>query len=259
MSDKGRPRRAVDESVDVAALEPYLALAREIQAEVARVAAEGPPDVDSLVDALDRIPLVERAAVARAVFERLPDDVQWGILERVFDDDELREVLSSARQERLDAAGRSRAIDQVLSTARSTGELATDTIPSTFLLTLGLVREADAPVAVRRGRQSSSCARRLVLRSRGDGSFRVVEDVFNPDGTYFVTADYDASTWADERLHGHTTVRVGALTDGPGDRSLEPVLFPGGRVDLTTESDRIRGRLHLGFVILGDNDVFADR
>jgi hypothetical protein len=96
-----------------------------------------------------------------------------------------------------------------------------------------------------------------VLRNGPDG-LRVVEDVVNPRGGYFVTRDYDEETWRSERIEAHRAVRVGAIHDGDDGPTLEPVLYPAGRVDVATDSAYRRGRLHLGFVMLGPVDVFAE-
>jgi hypothetical protein len=138
--------------------------------------------------------------------------------------------------------------------------LDTRDVPAGELLTLGLFRERDAGAAVSRGRASSTCARRLVLRATGDGTLQVIEDVFNPDGGYFVTAEYSEETWrSSDRLPGHAIVRVGSiLEDGASTGAFEPVVYPGGRVDFQLGEQAARGRLHLGFGMLGDVGIFAD-
>jgi hypothetical protein len=100
-----------------------------------------------------------------------------------------------------------------------------------------------------------------VLRATTEpGAFRVGEDVFNPRRGLFVTADYDERVWSAERLAGHRLVRVGSLVDGDGTTALQPTLYPGARVDLQTDVDgaATEGRLHLGYAVVGDQDVFAD-
>jgi hypothetical protein len=94
-----------------------------------------------------------------------------------------------------------------------------------------------------------------VLRATDDpGVFGVVEDVFNPRGGYFVTAQYDEQTWrTNDRFEGHTVVRAGAINA----TGFEPVLYPGGRVDFETDGHAREGRLHLGFAMLGDYDLFV--
>jgi len=52
-------------------------------------------------------------------------------------------------------------------------------------------------------------------------------------------------------------VRLGSLTAAGPDAALEPTLYPGGRVDVDTGGRRQVGRLHLGFALLGDIDIFA--
>jgi hypothetical protein len=92
----------------------------------------------------------------------------------------------------------------------------------------------------------------------GGGRFQVVEDVFNPNGSYFVTGAYTAEMWRDhDRLEPHAVVRVGAITPGEPAPSLAPVLHPGGRVDVEIDGRAIPGSLHLGFAMVGDVDIFV--
>jgi len=93
------------------------------------------------------------------------------------------------------------------------------------------------------------CARELVVLALPGPEVQVLDDVFNPRRGLFVTPDYDERTWADERLEGHARVRLGSI----GPDGFAGVLFPGGRVD-TAERP---GRLHLGFALIGDEDVYA--
>jgi len=239
---------------------PYLPLAREIHEEVARAAAGG-SDAETLVDAIEAIPRRERLQIARAVFDRLPADQQWAIIERSFGDDEIRLALEAERQERLVEARRWSTRRTLTEGGRAAGRLDTRDVPADERLTLGLFREADVHAAVARGNQSSACARRLVLRRRSDpGTFQVVEDVFNPAGGYFVTSQYDEETWrTHDRLPAHALVRVGSITETRSGRSFEPVLHIGGRADFELEGKLFTGRLHLGYLMVGDDDVFAKR
>jgi len=225
---------------ELEAARPFLPLAREISDDVARLVAYGGAWPDLLEEAIASVPQRERLDVARAVFDRLPPDQQWAVLERVFGDEEIRAALAAERLAR---------------TASSTRRLDVDDVPLGQLLTLGLFREGDAGAAVGRRPCSTAAARRLALRRiAGPGTFAVVEDVFNPDGGYFVTAEYDRDTWLRERLAAHEVVRLGALS-GAG---FEPVLHAGGRVDVVSDSGTREGRLHLGYAMVGDADVFAE-
>jgi hypothetical protein len=56
---------------------------------------------------IDRFGQDERERVARAVFGRLPADAQWAVLERVFDDAEIRRYLADEHQRRRARLGRS--------------------------------------------------------------------------------------------------------------------------------------------------------
>jgi len=239
---------------------PFVSLAREIHDEVARAAAAG-SDADTLVEAIDAIPRRERLQVARAVFDRLPADQQWAVIERTFGDDEIRTALEAERQERLAEARRTSTRRALTAGARAADRLDTRDVPADEWLTLGLFLEPDVRAAIARGRSSTACARRLVLRRRSDpGAFQVVEDVFNPAGGYFVTGQYDEETWrTQDRLPAHALVRAGSITEEKSGRSFEPVLYIGGRADFELEGEWLTGRLHLGYLMVGDEDVFAKR
>lgn len=258
----GRRRPLGSEEADD--LEPYLDLAREIRREVTRLAADDSADAEAIEAGIDRFPVEARAQVTRAVFERLPPETQWEVIERVFGDEEIRHYLEAERASRLARVRRSEGHHLLLLHARAEGVLDTRLLPAGLLLTVGLFREADVAAAVRRGARSSGCVRRLVVRSEGDGTGaqRVVEDVFDPDRAYFVTSEYDEQTWRSERLASHERVWVGSLTpDDPTGAEEEPgftaVLVPGARVDVLSGIGTSRGRLHLGFARLAEDDVFA--
>jgi len=255
----GSNDRAEDEQgTELERLQPFLELAREISREVARLAADDSADVESLAETIDLIPRRERQRLTLGVFDRLPSEVQWSILERTFGDEEIREYLRTERASRLTALRRSDERRAVVGATRAAHRLDTREVPENEDLTLGLFREADARAAITRGHLSDVCARRLVLRSTGEaGVFRVIEDVFNPRGGYFVTAEYDEDTWHGERLPAHASVRVGSISDVPAGSSFEPMLYPGGRADFQMEGKIGRGRLHIGFIMVGDVDVFA--
>jgi len=225
---------------------PYLALAREIQAEVRRIADDG-ADTGTLAAAVEAIPERERRDVALAVFRRLDLERQWEILEKVFDDAEHRAVLERERTAIL-----------VRSQWRSAQAFDTRDLDADATLTLGLFREADVRAAIALGHRSTACARRLVLVRAGDGGeLRVIEDVFNPAGGYFVTDEYDHDTWDRDRLPSHAIVRAGSITATPAGSSFTPVLHIGGRADFERDGHVSEGRLHLGYVMVGGVDVFA--
>ena len=266
MSDDRRPTRGpslggrVEHGERLSELErlrPFLELAREIEREVARVAADDDAGVESLVEAIDLVPRRERQRIALAVFERLPPEAQWSVLERAWGDEEIAAYLEEERSARLAELRRSGARRAVVAAARAAHGLDSRAVPVGEHLTLGLFREPDVGAALRRGHRSDACPRQLVLRSTAPGVFRVIEDVFNPRRGYFVTAAYDERTWRGERLAGHASVRVGSIDDGPSGPSLEPVLYPGARADFEVNGAMVRGQLHLGVVMLGDVDVFA--
>lgn len=252
----GRDRRSV-ELEELEELAPYLELAREIKREVDRIAADDRADLDELSDALAQIPRSERRRVSEAVFERLPPDVQWAILERVFGDDQLREHLDRERRRALEGAERLGSLASVIDATRRSRALDTRALPEGVEVVIGLFRETDVRAALPRGQASDRCARELVLRGVEAPALKVIEDVFNPRGGLFVTREYDEETWAADRFASHTTIVVGAATDGPTGARFDPVLYPGARVDFQVDDRVIRGRLHVGSVMLGDVDVFA--
>jgi hypothetical protein len=239
---------------ELEAARPFLPLAREISDDVARLAADGGASLDLLEEAIAGVPQRERLEVARAVFDRLTSDQQWAVIERVFGDDEIRAALAAEREARVDETRRTAARADLARTARTDGRLDARSVPDGELLTLGLFREADVSAAVGRRPRSDRAARRLVLRRvEGPGAFAVVEDVFNPDAGHFVNAEYDRETWQRERLPAHAVVRLGSRSPS----GFEPVLYAGGRVDVVLDSEEREGRLHLGYAMVGDADLFA--
>lgn len=106
---------------DLEGLRPYLALAREIRAEVERIASGGPEATADIEAALDAVPRRERERIARAVFDRLPPDQRWAVLERVFDDDEIRAFLAADHRARRDEAERRAADRERARAARAAG------------------------------------------------------------------------------------------------------------------------------------------
>lgn len=257
-------RRPVPRSDGPEDLGPYLDLAREIRSEVEKLAADDTADASLIEDAIDRFPAEARAQVARSAFERLAPERQWEVIERIFGDDEIHHYLEAERAARRTHARDTAALHGLALRSRAEGALDTRLLPGGALLTLGLFREPEVAAAVRRGRDSSACVRRVALRAEGDGSgsLRVVEDVFDPSRAYFVTRDYDEQTWRSERLESHDRVWVGSLggtdsTGADGVASFAPVLVAGARVDVLRDAATARGRLHLGFAMLAEDDVFA--
>lgn len=238
-------------------LEPYLALAREIRRDVERIAADDAAGAESLVDAIDRFPRAERDRVAHTVFERLSPDAQWAVLEKAFGDEEIRDHLRAERQAGLDQVKRDDERLALVRRFRAARQIETSLVPQGIPLTLGMFREREVAAAVQRGARSTNAARRLVLRAGAGHEFRVVEDVFNPQRGFFVSGDYDERVWRGERLESHQEVRVGSINALGDDVALEPVLVAGARVDVSTDEGQTRGRLHLGFAMLADDDIFA--
>ena len=253
------PEDADVSSTELEVVRPYIELARAIQAEVARVVEDDDADADALVEAIEFIPRQERARVVRAVFDLLPADRQWSIIESAFDDDELRRYLADEHVVRLAQARRSERQRTIVTRARSDGSLDLRDVPPAEEVTVGLFRQSDVRAAVDRGHLSSVCARQIVLRATDHpGYLRVIDDVFNPRSGLFVTAGYDESVWQDERLPDHGTVRLGSIIESPTGQTLETVLYPTARLDVELDGDLRVGRLRLGFVLIGPEDVFAN-
>jgi hypothetical protein len=244
---------------ELSAARPFLGLAREISDDVAKVVDDPDAPPEALAEAIREIPQRERAEVVRAVFDRLPGDRQWSVIERAFGDDEIRAALADERAVRLEEVRRTEVRRRLARHARVEHRLDVDDVPVGELLVLGLFRESDVAAAAERGALSSTAARRLVLRRvGGPGNFAVVEDVFNPEGGYFVDVTYDRDAWQRDRLPPHAVVRPGSLVDSPAGPRFEPVLYVRGRVDVEQDSEAREGQLHLGYAMVGDDDVFAE-
>lgn len=251
-----------DEPVDsdpLAATGPReLELAREIRREVERFVADDSADVASLVAALDAIPRREQQAMARSVFDRLEPVQQWAILERLLGDDGLLESLGADQRRRLAALRRAGATADLVAAAVDGSRLDLGDLPDGTEVVLGLFRAEDVRNAADRGPRSDVCARQLVLRaSGGHGTFRVIDDVFNPRGGLFVGAAYDHDTWLQERLAVHSTVRIGSIVGTPDAPDLEPAVYRTSRVDAGVGDELRAGRLRLGWATIGGVEVFS--
>jgi hypothetical protein len=238
---------------------PYLALAREIHDEVARLVADDDVDVDAMADAIARFPDGVRDRLIGEAFRGLPAERQWAVIERAFADEEIGAHLAGERAARLAEARRAAEWRDLARSARDAGRLDTAALPEGTPVTLGLFPEHAVRAALARGATSAACARQLGLRVEEPGVLRVIDDVFNPRGGYFVTREYDEQTWRTlDRLPAHALVRVGSAADeGAGAPGFEPVLYPAARVDVEVGGRISPGRLHLGFAMLGTRDVFA--
>lgn len=256
LDDDPHPERA---GAELEAVRPYLGLARAIRDEVERFTNDDAALAESFVLALDALPRRERDRVALEVFDRLPTEAQWSVLERAFDDEDLRRALADRRDALLRAAEHRAGLAALVARARAGGRLDLRTIAADEALAIGLFRPVDAAGAVVRGQDSAVCARRLDLRATDEpGRFRVVHDRFNPRGGLFVGADYDETVWRAERCAGHSLIRLGSLTDDGTGAVLEPVVYAGARVDIESGGTPRIGLLHLGFAVVGGLDVFAD-
>jgi hypothetical protein len=254
---KARPAEVEELRAELEASRPFLALARELQAEVDRIAADPDADLDALTEVFDRLPKAARQRLAEATFQSLPPERQWAVLERLFDDHDLRAALEGERARwstRGAVAGRrANLVERFV----ERGLLDTRCVAADERLTLGLFREVDVESALRRGQASSTVARRLVVRATAErGMFEVVDDVFNPARGMFVTAEYDEGTWRAERLAPHALVRLGAIHVDGGTEYLAPEIAPGGRVDVEVAGHLRPGHLHAGYALIGEDDLF---
>jgi hypothetical protein len=232
-----------------------LDLAREIQADVASVGASG-GDAQALVEAVQAVPRRERLAMAREVFARLPADRQWEVLAQAFDDGELREALEKDRQDQLTGLRRQASVRRLIRPG-SARQIDMGVIDPDLTIGVGLFSERDVAAALERGMVSSSCARYIELYSEPSGLLRVLADVFNPAGGYFVTRAYDEDTWRAERLEAHSLVRIGSI--GGTEHRFEPVVYGGGRADFEIEGEPAVGRLYVGFVVIQGIDLLLER
>lgn len=257
------PRRGEEKrgggSADLEPLRPYLGLAREIQMQVERLAADDATSADELAAVIGALPDDQRAQVALAAFDRLLPDRQWEVVEAAFGDEQIRRYLTGEQEARRAIAARTGEARAAARRGRTERCLATDQLPLGHELSLGLFRPEDVHAGLTRGAASQVCARLLVLRTdaEADGPLQVLEDLFNPQHGLFVTADYDQSIWEKERLTGHAKVRVGSLVENDGDHRFEPLIYPGARVDIDVDNHIRVGTLLLGFAMVGDEDVFT--
>jgi hypothetical protein len=232
-------------------------LARQIRRAVDRFVDDDAADPSSLAAALDALPRQELAAMARAAFDRLEPLQQWAVLERVLGEPGAVDALAVDQRDRLGSLRRRVAAANVVAAAVSGDVIELAAVPGGSELALGLFRPADVRAASGRGPSSDVVARRLVLLSTTTpGTFRVVDDEFNPHGGLFVSADYDLAVWRSEQLDPHSSVRLGSLV---GADSLEPVLRWGTRVDVIAGERVLPGRLHLGWATIDDVEVFGPR
>lgn len=240
---------------ELESLRPFLGLAREIRDAVERFVEDDDATADALGAALGSIPERELADVASSVFAQLSPAEQWAVLGRAVGDDRLQSLVALAHDARLAELRRRAAAQAIASAARADGELDVGRISEGAEVTVRLFRAEDVASVLGRGRLSDVCARELLLVATATpGRFRVLADRFNPRRGLFVTAAYDGSVWESERLHGHTEVRIGSL--GP-DGVVHGVVRPGTRLDVEVDGHAVEGRLHVGALLIDDEDVFA--
>jgi len=252
-----RRRRAEIEELrsEIEGSRPYLGLAREIHAEVERAVADPVGDLDELAEVIARMPRDARLEAVLAAFRGLPAGEQWDLLAELFDDAELRDALTVEHERRLAAARRTLRLRTVLAVVDERRLLDTRDLPPGEDLTVGLFREVDVRAALRRGSASTAVARRLVLRTTDEpGRLLVLADLFNPANGLYVTPDYDEVVWREERLAPNTSVCVGTSSDGG---AVEPLIHPGGRLDIEVAGATRRSRLHVGAATIGDVDLFV--
>jgi hypothetical protein len=243
---------------ELAALRPFLGLAREIKAEVDRLVADDGVTARELEAGLDALPAEARARVTREAFARLAPDQQWNVILAAFGDDEVKAHLAAEHEAHRAEAARNVVAKEVARAARATLRLDTSALPAGHDLVVGLFRPVDVHAGLTRGIVSEVCARQLVLRTTDEpGRFQVLDDLFNPRHGFFVSGAYDQTTWKRERLLGHQRVELGSMVDDAGTSRFELALYPGGRVDARVDGDVRLGTLLLGFATFGDEDVFT--
>ncbi|UDY35683.1 hypothetical protein [Dermatobacter hominis] len=236
---------------------PLSELAQEIRRAVDRFVTDDAADPASLAAALDALPRQELAAIARVAFDRLEPLQQWAVLERVLGERGAVDALAVDQRDRLGSLRREAAAAHVVAEAVEDDVIDLTALPAGVELSIGLFRPGDVRAASGRGRLSDVCARQLVvLATSTPGTFRVVDDVFNPRGGLFVSAEYDLSVWSSERLDSHSAARLGSLAGADAD-SLEPVLRRGARVDVVAAERTMPGRLRLGWATVDDVDAFG--
>ena len=236
---------------------PLTDLAQEIRRAVDRFVDDDAADPASLAAALDALPRQELAAIARVAFDRLEPLQQWAVLERVLGDRGAVDALSTDQRDRLGSMRRAATAAHVVADVVDDDVIDLSRLPAGIELVIGLFRPADVRAASGRGRLSDVCARQLVvLATSTPGTFRVVDDVFNPRGGLFVSAEYDMSVWSAERLDSNSSARLGSLAGADAD-SLEPVLRRGARVDVVAGERTLPGRLRLGWAAIDDVDAFG--
>ena len=234
-----RRRRSEIEELrsELEGVRPYLGLAREIHDEVERAVADPTGDLDELAGRDRRVArrrarstrsstAFRGAARRRAVGRSSPS---------LFDDDELRAALAVEHERRRGrAARRTPAAAAVRGRASTTRRArhARRRRPARTSPSGCSARSTCAPPC-RAGRRRRPCARRLVLRATGEpGRLLVLDDVFNPaDGPVRDRRTTTRRSGATERLEPNTSC---ASARRPTAAPFEPVVHPGGRLDVET-------------------------
>lgn len=252
-------RRALREELhtvrnELEAVEPYTGLAREIERAVAGIVLSETAQAHAIGEVFDAMLAEKRRRAAIAIFNTLPKENQWQIIADTFGDEEMKGILQSHHGS-AKAELESRALAESMNQKAA---LETERIPAHSRLTLGLFMESEVQSALRRGQQAQHCARRLTLVvTEQAGVLSVVTDEFNPNKAYFLTSQYDHDVWrAQDMLPSHSLVRLGSIRNSGGSVSFDPIVYPGGRVDFEVDGQPINGKLHLGYAVLGGEDIF---
>lgn len=243
------------EGTELESLRPYLGLAREIRDAVDRFVGDDMATAETLAAAFGSISEAELARVAAAVFAQLSPSEQWAVLGGVLGEARLRALVEQADAAAVAEVRRRVGTRAVASTAAAEGQLDLRWLLPGSVLTVLLFRPDDVASVLGRGARSDVCAREITCVATDDpGVVRVVTDRFNPRHGLFVTADYDESTWSAERVVANGLVRLGAAGVAG---QLQPLIRPGGRLDVELDGRVSEGRLHVGAVLLDGEDVFA--
>ncbi|MDB5164164.1 MAG: hypothetical protein JWS12_782 [Candidatus Saccharibacteria bacterium] len=239
---------------------PYIELAREIQDNIARIAMTGTAQDAALVELFDSIGREARQEAARNVFSTLSLENRWHIIATVFSDDEIKTALELQHESLHRQAARKNYYAEIAREAQEHNRLDLLNLDFGVPLVLGLFRSAEVAQVVRTGKKSQICARRLSLLSTNDkGVFQVINDEFNPHGSFRIGADYNEEIWRkQERFDGHSLIRPGFQLENSDSLQFQSALYVESRVDFQSNNQTHTGLLSLGYAVVGDYDVFTE-
>ena len=234
MAERARSAEVDELRAQLAANQPYLGLARRSTPR-----SSGSPPIPWLISTswpTDRPwPREARHAAVTAAFRELPAGERWEILARLFDDDELRAALAVEHE--------ARAVVRAGSPLRRAFD--TRLLPAGEELVVGLFREVDVRAALARGSASTSSPAGSCCgpptSPGGCSSSRTCSTRRVACSSRPTTTSRRGARSAWPRTPPSPSAR-------PPAAGRQPVIYPGGRLDIET-ADGIRiGRLHIGCV-----------